>query len=67
MWIGRNAVILGGVFIGDGAIVGAFSVVAKDVPPYAIVVGNPAIVKRYRFLPHQIEALHKMYDKKDTK
>ena len=57
VWIGRNAVLLGGITIGDGAIVGAYSVVSKDVPPYAIVVGNPAIVKRYRFLPSQIEAL----------
>lgn len=57
VWIGRNAVIFGGVTIGDGAIIGAFSVVAKDVPPYAVVVGNPAIIKRYRFTEEQIEKL----------
>lgn len=57
VWIGRNAVLLGGVTIGHGAIVGAFSVVAKDVPPYAVVVGNPAQVKRYRFTDEQIEKL----------
>jgi acetyltransferase-like isoleucine patch superfamily enzyme len=41
-WIGFNATILKGVTIGRGAIVGACSVVTKDVPPFAIVVGNPA-------------------------
>ena len=60
VWIGRNAVLLGGITIGDGAIIGAFSVVAKDVPPYAIVVGNPATVKRYRFNSQQIDALLKI-------
>lgn len=49
VWIGTNATIFSGVTIGDGAIIGAFSVVAKDVPPFAIVVGNPAKVVRYRF------------------
>jgi virginiamycin A acetyltransferase len=49
VWIGRNAVLLGGVCVGHGAIVGAYSVIAKDVPPYAVVVGNPAHVIRYRF------------------
>ena len=57
VWIGRNAVLLGNITIGDGAIIGAFSVVAKDVPPYAVVVGNPAQIKRYRFEPEQIEKL----------
>lgn len=49
VWIGRNAVILGGATVGDGAIVGAYSVVAGHIPPYAVVVGNPATVIRYRF------------------
>jgi acetyltransferase-like isoleucine patch superfamily enzyme len=49
VWIGRDAVLLGGIEIGHGAIVGAYAVVAKDVPPYAVVVGNPARVIRYRF------------------
>ncbi len=44
--IGSNATILCGVTIGEGAIVGAGSVVTKDVPPYTIVVGNPARVLR---------------------
>ena len=42
VWIGQNAVILPGVHIGDGAIIGANSIVGSDVDPYTIVVGNPA-------------------------
>lgn len=49
VWIGQNAVILPGVHIGDGAIIGANSVVGGDVPPYAIVAGNPAKEIRKRF------------------
>lgn len=46
-WIGFNAIILKGVTIGEGAIVGAGSVVTEDVPDYAVVAGNPAqIIKR---------------------
>lgn len=49
VWIGQNAVILPGVHIGDGAIIGADSVVGSDIEPYTIVVGNPARVLRKRF------------------
>ena len=49
VWIGTGAIILSGVTIGQGAVIGAGSVVSKDVPPYAIVVGNPARVVKYRF------------------
>lgn len=49
VWIGQNAVILPGVHIGDGAIIGANSVVGSDVSPYTIVIGNPARVIRKRF------------------
>jgi acetyltransferase-like isoleucine patch superfamily enzyme len=42
VWIGTNAIILKGVTIGEGAIIGAGSVVTKDVPPFVIAVGNPA-------------------------
>jgi chloramphenicol O-acetyltransferase type B len=53
VWIGHGALISAGVTIGDGAIVAAHAVVAKDVPPYAIVAGNPAVIKRFR-LPVQL-------------
>ena len=49
VWIGTNAIILSGVVIGKGAIVGAGAVVTKDVPPYAIVCGNPARIVKYRY------------------
>jgi virginiamycin A acetyltransferase len=49
VWIGYEALLMPGVKVGDGAIVAARSVVTKDVPPYAIVGGNPAKVVRERF------------------
>jgi acetyltransferase-like isoleucine patch superfamily enzyme len=49
VWIGCNSTILRGVTIGDGAVVGANSLVSKDVPPYSIVVGSPAKILKYRF------------------
>lgn len=60
VWIGHGATILSGVSIGNGAIVGAKTVVAKDVPDYAIVVGNPARVIRYRFSEDIISTLLKI-------
>lgn len=57
VWIGRNATILSGVNIGDGAIIGACAVVSKDVPPYAVVVGNPAKIIKYRFNDETIKGL----------
>lgn len=57
VWIGHRATILSGVNIGDGAVIGAGSLVAGDVPPYAIVAGNPARILRYRFTDEQIEQL----------
>ncbi len=48
VWIGCHSVILPGVKIGEGAVIGACSVVTKDIPPLAIAVGNPAKVIRYR-------------------
>ena len=44
VWIGDKATILPDVTIGDGAVIGANSVVTKDVPPYAVVAGNPAVI-----------------------
>ncbi len=55
VWIGSRATIMGGTTIGDGAIVGANSVVTRDVPPYAIVTGAPARVMSYRFDESAIE------------
>ena len=49
VWIGRESVVMPGVKIGDGAIIAAYSVVAKDVPAYAIYGGNPARLIRDRF------------------
>ena len=49
VWIGQNSVILPGVHIGDGAIIGANSIVGSDVSPYTIVAGNPATQIRKRF------------------
>ncbi len=49
VWIGHGVVILPGRSVGNGAVVGAGAVVTKDVPPYAIVAGNPARVIRQRF------------------
>jgi len=55
--IGSNVIIPGGIQIGTGAIVAAGSVVVKDIPPYAVVGGNPARVIRYRFSDDQIALL----------
>ena len=59
VWIGQNAVILPGVHIGDGAIIGANSVVGSEVEPYTIVVGNPAKSIRKRFDDELIDLLEK--------
>lgn len=60
VWIGSNSVILSGVTIGRGAIVGAGSVVTKNIPRYAIAVGNPATVIRYRFPKEKILELENL-------
>ncbi len=51
VWICAKVIVLPGVRIGTGSIIGAGSVVTKDVPPYSIVGGNPAVVKRNRLSP----------------
>jgi acetyltransferase-like isoleucine patch superfamily enzyme len=48
VWIGHGAVIAKNVSVGDGAVIAAGAVVTKDVPPYAIVAGNPAEIRKYR-------------------
>lgn len=57
VWIGHGALITPGVNIGDGAVIGANAVVTRDVPPYAIVGGSPARVRRYRFDEETIRQL----------
>jgi acetyltransferase-like isoleucine patch superfamily enzyme len=57
VWIGQGATIMSGVTIGDGAVIAANSHVVTDVPDYAIVGGNPAILIRYRFEPALIVRL----------
>lgn len=57
VWIGREAVIMPGVTVGNGAIIGTRAVVGRDVPPYAVVVGNPGRVTRLRFDEATIAAL----------
>ena len=60
VWVGARAMILSGVTVGNGAIIGAGAVVARDVPAYAVAVGNPARVVRHRLEPHQIAALERI-------
>lgn len=57
VWLGANVVIKQGVKIGDGAVIGANAVVIKDIPPYAVAVGIPAKVVKYRFEPQRIHEL----------
>lgn len=57
VWIGKDAVVMHGVTIGDGVVIGSQAVVAKDIRPYAVVVGNPAEEIKRRFDDETIEAL----------
>ena len=60
VWIGQNVTVLPGVHIGDGAIIGLNSTVASDIPPYAVAVGDPARVIRYRFDEETVAFLEKL-------
>lgn len=68
VWIGANVVVLDGVTVGNGAIIAAGSVVVKDVPPYAIVGGNPAKLIRMRFSGDVIDSLSELewWDREST-
>ena len=57
MWIGADVKIIGGIKIGDGAIVAAGALITKDVPPYAVVGGVPARIIRYRYSEDKIKKL----------
>ena len=59
VWIGANVIIMPGIKVGTGAVIGAGSVVTKDIPEYAVVVGSPAKVLRYRFDEKSIAVLLK--------
>ena len=59
VFIGMNVTILDGVSIGDGAIIGAGAVVSKDIPPYAIAVGSPIKIIKYRFDESTVKRLLK--------
>lgn len=60
VWVGHGATIMNGVTVHNGAIVAANSTVTKDVPPYAVVAGNPAKIVKYRFSEEIIEKLLKI-------
>ncbi|MGA2240728.1 MAG: CatB-related O-acetyltransferase [Verrucomicrobiota bacterium] len=60
VWIGNGATILSGVHIGNGAVIGACSVVTRDVPSYGIVAGNPAKLIRLRFKEDEIKCLEEL-------
>ncbi len=57
VWIGHGAYIAAGVTIGDGAVIAAKAVVVKDVPPFAVVAGNPAVIKKWRLSPEMISPM----------
>lgn len=57
VWIGYGATLLAGITVGHGAVIGAMSVVASDVPAYAVVAGNPARVIRHRLPMHDADTL----------
>jgi len=57
VWIATEAIVMSGVTIGDGAVIGARTVITKDVPPYSIVVGNPGSVVKKRFDDSTIQKL----------
>ena len=60
VWIGENVTLLGDVTIGDGVIIGYGTVISKNIPPYAVVVGNPPIIKKYRYSKDVIKKLLKI-------
>ena len=68
VWIGRDVTLLPGIKIGNGTVIGAGAVVSKDIPDYAIAVGVPARVIKYRFSKENIQRLNELnwWDWSDT-
>lgn len=62
VWIGARVTLLKGVKVGEGAVIGAGSIVTKDIPPYTIFAGNPARKIGYRYQKEQLEEHHKLVD-----
>ena len=60
VWIGHGAIVLPGVRVGNGAAIGAGAVVSRDIPDFAVAVGVPARVIKYRFDPETIEKINEM-------
>ncbi len=60
VWIGHGAVVLPGITIGNGAAIGAGAVVSRDVPAFAVAVGVPARVARFRFAPEIVDSLERI-------
>lgn len=60
VFIGANVIVLDGITIGDGAVIGAGAVVSKDIPPYAIAVGCPIRIIKYRMTEKQIAAMQRI-------
>lgn len=69
VFIGANVTVLDGVCIGDGSVIGAGAVVVSDIPPYAVAVGVPAKVIKFRFTPEEINSFMniKWWDWRDEK
>lgn len=66
VWLGINVTLLAGVHVGRGAIIGACSVVTKNIPPYAVAVGNPAKVIKFKWsIDDILEHEKKLYPKKE--
>ena len=60
VWLGERVTLIGNIKIGDGAIIGYGSVISKDIPAYAVVVGNPPKIKKYRYSQYIIDRLLKI-------
>jgi acetyltransferase-like isoleucine patch superfamily enzyme len=60
VWLGKNVLITNAANIGNGVIAGAGAVITKSVPDYAVIVGVPARIIKYRYAPKQIDALNRI-------